>query len=123
MILRIKNLRLVAILGTFDWERETPQALRASVTMDVDAEAAAAEDDLTLSVDYAALSDEITAMVKQTRFFLLEKLAGEILKLALADPRVRWAKVELDKPAALPAAESVSVTTFGRRPPSQGGVE
>ena len=113
--IHIKNLRVRTIIGVNDWERNTPQDVLVNVEFEFDAAAAAESDDLRHAVDYAALSERITALVKDSRFFLLEKLASEILKLVVADDRVQSASVMVEKPAAIPAAESVSVTASGSR--------
>jgi dihydroneopterin aldolase len=116
MMIRINNLRLQAIVGVYDWEKLGPQDIRVDIELDVDGQAAAASDDLADAVDYAALCDKITEAVSGWRFALLEKLAWEILKIALDDKRVGAAAVEIFKPAALPQAESVSVKVSAERP-------
>jgi FolB domain-containing protein len=113
MIVRIKNLRLQAIIGTKDWERETPQAIIINVKLDVNAAAAVSSDDLSQAVDYRELANEITGFVRRSHCFLLETLADGILRLILSTQGVRSATVEVDKPAALDIAESVSVRTSG----------
>ena len=116
MLIRIKNLRRRAIVGVYDWEQQGPQDICVSIELDVDGGPAAASDDLADAVDYAALCDKITEAVGRWRFSLLEKLATEILNLALADGRVRAAVVEVAKPAAVPQAEGVSVSVSAERP-------
>ena len=115
MWIHIKNLRVQAIIGVNDWERNTPQDVLVNVEFEFDAAAVGESDDLSQTVDYAALSERIVAMVKDSQFFLLEKLVSEILKLVMADDRVQSASVMVEKPAAIPAAESVSVTASASR--------
>ncbi|HDY64930.1 MAG TPA: dihydroneopterin aldolase, partial [Phycisphaerae bacterium] len=95
--------------------RNTPQDVLVNIEFEFDGAAAAESDDLPQAVDYAALSECITTLVKDSHFFLLEKLASEILKLVMADDRVQSASVMVQKPAAIPAAESVSVTASESR--------
>ena len=86
-----------------------------NVEFEFDGVAAGESDGLRQAVDYAALSERITSLAKDSHFFLLEKLASEILKLVMADDRVQSASVTVEKPAAIPAAESVSATASGSR--------
>jgi D-erythro-7,8-dihydroneopterin triphosphate epimerase len=108
-IICVKGLRLRTILGVYEHERHTPQDVVVHLALTVDAAQAAATDDLRYAVDYAALSHRIAERVERSQFRLLERLAEEILNLALAEPLVRAATVEVEKPDALPRAESVSV--------------
>ena len=115
MWIHIKNLRLRTIIGVNDWERNTPQDILVNVKLEFDGVAAAESDDLRQAVDYAAISERITVLAQDSHFFLLEKLVSEILKLVMADDRVQSATVVVDKPAAVPAAESISVTASESR--------
>ena len=59
--------------------------------------------------DYKTITKKIIALVQEGRFKLLEVLTKNILDLIMEDERVKWAKVEVDKPHALRFAESVSL--------------
>jgi len=107
--IRITNLRLRAIIGTHDWEREVQQDVIVNITLDYDATKAIVSDDLRKTVDYKALTKQIIKEVEASQFFLLEKLSGKILDIVTAHPAVREAVVRVDKPQALRFADSVSV--------------
>ena len=107
--IRITNLRLRAIIGTHDWEREVQQDVLINITLDYDAAKAIASDDLRKTVDYKGLTKQIIKEVEASQFFLLEKLSGKILDIVTAHPAVREAIVRVDKPQALRFADSVSV--------------
>jgi len=115
MIIRIKNLRLRAIIGIFDWEREHKQDLILNLRLTFDGSQAAASDRIEDTLDYKKLNKRIIAHVEASQFFLLEKLAQSVLELAMEDNRVAEARVEIDKPGALRFADSVSVECEGRR--------
>lgn len=107
--IRITNLRLRAIIGTNDWERDVQQDVVINITLDYDAARAVAGDDLRETVDYKALTKQIIKEVEASRFFLLEKLAGRVIEIVAEHPAVREAVVRVDKPRALRFADSVSV--------------
>lgn len=116
MLIKIKNLRLKTIIGVQDWERKEQQEIVINIGLDFDGTGAAASDDLADTVDYKALKRSVIDFVEQSRFKLLEALAQRVLDIVLADPTVRSATVEIDKPHALRFCDSVSVTVSGARP-------
>ncbi len=109
MIIRIKNLRLQCIIGIYEKERLEKQDVCINAEIHFEGEAASLSDRIEDTVDYHAIYLEIIDHVENSQHLLLEKMAREILKLIQKYPKVSSAKVEIDKPAALPRAESVSV--------------
>ena len=114
-VIKIKDLRLRTILGVEDWERENKQDIVINITVEFDGLKAAESDDLNDTVDYKAMKQNIIKLVESSSFFLVEKLAGEVLKICMSDKLVDKAIVEIDKPHALRFAESVSVTMSGKK--------
>ena len=115
MIIHITNLRLRAIVGTEDHERENKQDVVVNVKLEFDGAGAARSDDLAQTVNYKALAERIGRTVEGSSCHLLEKLADKCLEIVMSDERVSSAEVRIDKPGALPAADSVSVTCSARR--------
>lgn len=113
--IKIRDLVLNAIIGTQDFERERPQPIVINITMEYDASKAAESDNLNDAVDYQAVTQSVIRLVESSRFFLVEKLAAEVLNAAMADSRVVSASVTIDKPQALPMTKSVSLTLSFRR--------
>jgi FolB domain-containing protein len=105
----IENLRIHAILGVRDWERETPQEIVVSVALETDTRPAAASDRVEDSVDYSVLAKEIRAHVEQARRFTVEALAEDVAQICLSRPSVREVTVRVEKPEAVAGAESVGV--------------
>ncbi len=115
MIIRIKDLRLRTIIGINDWEREQEQDIVINAGIVFDGRAAADSDEIADTIDYKSLTKAMIAHVEGSSWNLLEKLATRLLEIALADPRVESAWVEVDKPGALRFADSVSVRVDGER--------
>lgn len=115
MIIRIKNLRLRTIIGVNEWERTRSQEIVLNILLEFDGRPAAQSDDVRDTIDYSALKRRLLQEVEQTHFLLLEKLADFVLRIAMEDPRVLRAQVEIDKPHALRFADSVSITAEARR--------
>jgi D-erythro-7,8-dihydroneopterin triphosphate epimerase len=111
----IKDLHLRAIIGIHDWEREKKQDVLINVEMEADCRTAGASDDFRDAVDYRAVSKGIITLVEDSAFFLVEKLAEEIARTCLEDPRVTLARVRVEKPGAVRFSRSVGVEVVRRR--------
>jgi len=109
MIIRIKNLRLRTVIGINDWERDLLQDIILNIEFEFDSDAAAKSDDIKDTVDYKTLKRKIIKYVENSKVFLLEKMADDILNILFKDPKVQSAQVEVDKPNALRYTDSVSV--------------
>lgn len=109
MKIHIRNLRLRAIIGIFDWERKNKQDLIINLTLDVSDESSCQSDQIKDTVDYKSLTKKIIKQVESSEFFLIEKLAQTILNLCLVEQRVQHTTVTIDKPHALRFADSVAI--------------
>jgi len=105
----IQDLLIRGLIGIHDWEREKKQDILINVEMEADCRPAGESDDFRDAVDYRAVTKEIIALVEGSAFFLVEKLAEEIAKICIQDPRVARARVRVEKPGALRFSRSVGV--------------
>ena len=111
--IRIKNLKLRAVIGINDWERRNKQDVIINIKLEFDASTAAKSDDIADTVDYKAIKQNVIKLVENSNYNLLEKLVNEIIYVCLADPKVQKATVKVDKPHALRFADSVSIEITG----------
>jgi dihydroneopterin aldolase/D-erythro-7,8-dihydroneopterin triphosphate epimerase len=107
--IHIKDLHLRTIIGINDEERRNRQDVLINITLDTDVRAAGSSDDIDDAVNYRTITKQIIALVEQSSFFLVEKMATEIAAICLADPGVERAQVRVEKPGALRFARSVGV--------------
>lgn len=107
--IQIQDLLLRAIIGINDEERRNRQDVLINITLHADTRAAGRSDDMADAVNYRTLTKRIIALVENSQFYLVEKLAAEIAALCLDDPRVERADVRVEKPGALRFARSVGV--------------
>jgi 7,8-dihydroneopterin aldolase/epimerase/oxygenase len=106
----IHQLAVPAMIGVFPNERQAPQTLLMDLEISVNIAAAAAQDDLTRTVDYAAICHAIVQYVEQTAFQLIETLADRLAfflkqQFQLHSLRLRVTK----KPFDLPEVAHVSI--------------
>lgn len=113
--IEIKNLKLRAIIGIYEWERKHKQDVVINITIIYDAKKASASDNIKDTVDYKAITKDIIKLVEGSKYKLIEKLAAAILKIVLSDKKVKEAVVRVDKPFALRFADSVSVELSKKR--------
>ncbi len=100
----VSGLELEAVIGVYDWERTIRQRLVLDLEMAWDIRAAAAQDDLSLTLDYAAVTQRVIEYVASTQFELIETLVERIAELIINEFSVPWLRVRLCKPGAVPAA-------------------
>ena len=105
----INNLKVYGILGIHPREQRTPQEIRVSLKAATDIKPAAEHDDIHQSVNYSTLAKEIIRLIDGSHFLtieaLIESLAAEILK----NDRIESVWLRIEKPNAVPEAESVGV--------------
>jgi dihydroneopterin aldolase len=94
----IRDLRVSAVIGVYDWEREIEQTLVFSVDMASDVARAAASDFLADALDYSAIAQTIRTVVTEGKFQLIETAAERVAEHLLSDHPVRWVRVEVVKP-------------------------
>lgn len=117
--IHLEDLAFFAFHGLHDEEARLGQRFIVDVTCWADLAPAAASDSYPDTVCYAGLTQAIEQAVTQTRFNLIERLAGAIAEaIFAADERIERARVRVHKPGApLPiAAGKVSVEITRDRP-------
>jgi 7,8-dihydroneopterin aldolase/epimerase/oxygenase len=94
----IRDLTVPAVIGVRDWERDVTQTLVFNVEIAVDVRKAAASDDLADALDYSAVAETISHVVREGRFRLIETAAERVAERLLADHPVSWLRLEVRKP-------------------------
>jgi 7,8-dihydroneopterin aldolase/epimerase/oxygenase len=96
----VRDLTVSAVIGVHDWEREVEQTLVISVDMAAEVHNAATSDDLGDALDYSAVAETITAVVREGRFRLIETVAERVAERVLAEFPVSWLRLDVRKPMA-----------------------
>ena len=113
--IHVRDLVLKARIGVHQHERLANQRIRINLELTVDY-AKPIEDDLENVLCYARLVTGIRGVVGARHVNLIETLADDIARMCLEDPRVRAARVQIDKLDVFPEAESVGIAIERRRP-------
>ncbi|MEM7007756.1 MAG: dihydroneopterin aldolase [Thermodesulfobacteriota bacterium] len=115
MIIKIENLKLRTIVGIYDWEKEKKQDVIINIDMEFDGTKAIETDSIDDTIDYKTITKKIIDMVEGKEFNLIEKIAGDAMKIVMENEKVDKASVRVDKPGALRFTDSVSVTQIQSR--------
>ena len=108
--IKVKNLLIRTYIGFNPEELVNKQDVIINMEIEADIPREALEADEPVDIfDYKTITKKVIAHVQEGRFKLLEVLTQSILDLILEDKKVKWARVEVDKPHALRFAESVSL--------------
>ncbi|MGH8251726.1 MAG: dihydroneopterin aldolase [Steroidobacteraceae bacterium] len=105
----ISALAADAIIGIYDWEREVRQRVEIDLEMWFDLAAAAKSDAIEDTLNYKSVAKRVLAFVQQSRFRLVEALAGEIARVLLAEYPLARVRVTVHKPGAVRHARDVGV--------------
>ena len=116
--IHVEDLRVDCKIGVWTHERNTTQQLRVDLTVEFDAGPSARRDDLSHTLNYADLAREVTFILEEGHFLLLESAAWMIGQWALLPPSidsvrppVRSVDLKLTKFGALPGSTLASVQT------------
>ena len=96
----LHGLRARGRHGVLAREREEGQTFVVDLVLGLDTRPAAAADDLSLTVDYGAVAEEVVAVVEGEPVDLIETLAQRIADRCLARDGVREVEVVVHKPQA-----------------------
>lgn len=96
----LTGLRVRANHGVFDFERAEGQDFVVDVTAWLDLSVAAAGDDLSSTVHYGELAEEVVAAVERDPVDLIETVAERVAATVLAHEPVDVVEVTVHKPQA-----------------------
>ncbi|MEQ8227396.1 MAG: dihydroneopterin aldolase [Rhodospirillales bacterium] len=105
----VRNLVLMANIGIHAFEKTGAQRIRVNVDLAVRETEQPPADEIGQVVCYEEITEGIKGIVSREHVNLVETLAEDIAAMCLEDPRVRSARVRVEKLDILENAESVGV--------------
>ncbi len=112
----LRNYEVWINIGVHDFEKKGEQRVLINVDLYVPlAVSTPQRDQLEEVLDYDFMRRSIAQRVKQGHIHLQETLADDVLKLMLAHPSVRAARVSTEKPDVYPDCESVGCEVFAMK--------
>lgn len=89
----IRDLRIDTFIGIYDWEQRIRQTISIDLEMAADIAAAAQQDDISATPDYAAISQRLIEHVENQHFQLIETLAEQLAGLLLEEFELDWLRL------------------------------
>ena len=114
----IRDLTFDCIIGIYPSERTNAQPLIVNLEMATDITPAAKTGDLSLSLNYAEISEFIIAICTQRKAELIESLAEELVAELFERYPIPSLQLEISKPQAVEQAAGVGVRIARERPTS-----
>jgi dihydroneopterin aldolase len=105
----LRELKVEAIIGFWDWERRIKQTVSIDLEIGTDARAAARADAVDAALNYEKLADRVGEAVGGSKFHLVETLAECIARIVIGEFGAPWVKVGVTKPGAIRTARDVGV--------------
>jgi dihydroneopterin aldolase len=103
-------------IGVHEFEKKGEQRVKINVDLYVPlALSTPTEDQLDEVLDYDFIRRTIAERVSHGHIHLQETLADDVLRLMLAHPRVRAARVATEKPDVYPDCDAVGCEVFGMK--------
>lgn len=108
-IITIQGLEVIAHIGAPAEERAVAQQLLIDLSFTAMTQPESLHDDLSLTVDYAAVSQRIAEIVSERPRRLIETLADEVVEKLLGEFPIRWIELSIRK-FILPKTQWVAVS-------------
>jgi 7,8-dihydroneopterin aldolase/epimerase/oxygenase len=108
-IVFIEQLEIETVIGVHEFERARPRPLIVDVELGFDNRRAAAADRVADTLDYDAVCARIAGFAGQCRYQLIETLAERLADMLQREFDVRWLRLRIAKPEAVPAARAVGI--------------
>ena len=108
-IVYIRDLKIEAIIGINDWEREVRQTVSLDLEMATDIRKAADSDEIADTIDYKAVVKRVIAFVEGTEFLLVETMAERVSDVIREEFGVTWLRLRVGKPGAVTGAADVGI--------------
>ncbi len=115
----LRNYEVWINIGVHDFEKRGEQRVLINVDLFTPlAQTTPRADKLNEVLDYDFIRRSIGERVKRGHIHLQETLADDVLRLMLAHPLVKAARVSTEKPDVYPDCDAVGVEVFGLKEPA-----
>lgn len=108
-IVFIEDLRIDAIIGIYDWEREVKQTIALDIEMAADNTKPASTENIEDALNYKDVAKRMIAFTEESQFQLVETLAERLVEIIMCDFNVPWCRLKLSKLGAVTGSRSVGV--------------
>jgi len=111
----IREFRVDAWVGIYEWEKLRPQTLEMDIEIGIPGKDPGRTDNIHDTVHYGEVVTRIAAELADRRFKLLEALAEHICGIITGDFRAPWVRLSVAKLGHIPRVRKVGVLLERRR--------
>jgi dihydroneopterin aldolase len=108
-VVYVRDLRMDARIGIYEWEKRILQRIRVDLEMAWDNRIPAASDDIKDTLNYKTAAKLVMQLVENTHYELVERLAETIATTLMQKLHVPWIQVTVGKPGAVRGSSEVGV--------------
>lgn len=109
--LTVSDIAIQAVIGILPHERLQPQPIVLGFSLELDLEPAACTGDISCTVNYATLAQELSERIVSKQYELLETLVWDLAGYVLDRyPRVLCVQISCGKPQAIPGSSGPIAT-------------
>lgn len=108
-IVYVRDLRLNANIGIYEWEKRIQQQIRIDLEMGWDNTIPAASDRIEDTLNYKNAAQRVMQLVEAQHYDLVERLAEDIAQTLMLEMNVPWIRVTVGKPYAVKKSSEVGV--------------
>jgi dihydroneopterin aldolase len=108
-IIYLHDLKIECVIGIWDWERKIRQSVIIDLDMGFDIRRAAQSDAIDDTLNYKAVAKRLQEFVGASQFQLVETMAERVAEILLAEFRLTWVRVRINKRGAVRGAGDVGV--------------
>jgi dihydroneopterin aldolase len=108
-IIFLNEVKVQTKLGVPEWERMVEQTIILDIEIGYDLSKACKSDDVSDTIDYGAVVDQVRETLKENSFQLVEALAEHVCQLILKEFEALSVKVKVAKPVILPGLKALGV--------------
>ena len=108
-IVYVKDLKIPARIGIYEWEKRIHQQIRVDLEMAWDNRIPAASDTIDDTLNYKTAAKHVVTLVGSQHFDLVERLAETIAQHLMSTFNMPWIRVTVGKPGAVKGSSEVGV--------------
>jgi dihydroneopterin aldolase len=115
----IREFRVDAWVGIYEWEKQRAQTLEMEIEIGIPRAEAGRTDNIHDTVHYGEVVERVVADLSERRFKLLEALAEHVCGLVTGDFKAPWVRVSVAKLGHIRNVRKVGVTLERGRDPRE----
>ncbi len=105
----LRDLRVEAVIGVWEWERRIKQAVSIDLEIGTDVRKAAQTDSIDSALDYKRIAKRVIEYVSNSKFQLVESLAEAVATIVVTEFDTGWVQVSIAKPGAIEGSREVGI--------------